>query len=69
MNTMVYYLGSLALFGFSSVLFRGTSPFLPIDCSTYERRRARRVVGVILLIGGALVLGIGLLAQFFSGGS
>ena len=67
MNIMMFYLGALALFGLSAILIRDTSPFSRMGCATYERKRRRWLMGVILLIMATLALGIGMLAHFFSG--
>jgi hypothetical protein len=62
-STMDYcFLGSFALVGLSFVLSRGTSPFSEIDCSTYDKRRARRIAGLIAFVAAVLVFFIGMLA-------
>jgi hypothetical protein len=66
MNTMAFYLGALALGGFSVILIRSASPYSLSGCSVYERKRNRRLIGVILLVVATLFLGIGGLAQFVS---
>lgn len=66
MNATTFYLGSVALIGFSSILFRGTSPFTRIDCYTYARRRTRKRVAKILLLIAAFCLGMGMLSQIAS---
>ena len=63
---LTFYLGAAALFGLGALCIRKTSPYSKVGGTTYERRRTRRVIGEILLIAGALLLGLGLLSQFFS---
>ena len=63
---VMFYLGSSVLFGLAAILIRGTSPFSPVGSSTYERKKKRWVMGMILLIGAAFALGIGVLAQLAS---
>jgi hypothetical protein len=66
MNTIMFYLGALALFGLSTVLIGETSPYSRSVGPTFERKRKRRLVGQIVLVMATLSLGIGVLAQFVS---
>jgi hypothetical protein len=66
MITIMFYLGALGLFGLGSLLIRHTSPYSRSGGAKYERKRTRKIVGVILLIAGVLLLGLGVLRQFFS---
>jgi hypothetical protein len=66
MITIVFYLGAVGLFGLGALLLRKTSPYSRVGGIRYERKRTRKIVGAILLIAAALLLGLGLLNEFFS---
>jgi hypothetical protein len=65
--TLTFYLGSLGLFVLGGLLIRKTSPYSRSGGTKYERRRRRKIAGEILLIAGALLLGLAILSQFISG--
>ena len=62
----MFYLGALGLFVLGSLLLRNTSPYSRVGGVTYDKRRKRRSIGVILLFAGAILLGIAVLRQFVS---
>jgi hypothetical protein len=66
MITILFYLGAAGLFGLGAFLLRKTSPYSRVGGIKYERKRKRRIIGEILLIAGALLLGLGILNEFFS---
>jgi uncharacterized membrane protein len=66
MITILFYLGAAGLFGLGAFLVRKTSPYSRVGGTQYERKRKRKIIGAILLIAAALLLGLGLLNQFFS---
>jgi len=66
MMALMFYLGSLGLFVLGSLLIRNTSPYSRSGGTEYERKRTRKIVGEILLIAGALLLGLAMLSQFAS---
>jgi uncharacterized membrane protein len=65
--TIIFYLGAGGLFVLGVLCMWHTSPYTRAGGNTYERRRTRRIAGVLLLIAGAIILGLGALNQFFSG--
>jgi hypothetical protein len=67
MKTLMFYLGALGLFSLGSYLIRKSSPYTRSGGTKYERRVKRKVLGEILLIAAALLLGLAVLSQFFSG--
>jgi hypothetical protein len=66
MNSITIYLGAFGLFGLGSLLIRNTSPYSRLSSTEYARRRKRKILGEMLLIVGALLLGLAMLAQFVS---
>jgi accessory gene regulator protein AgrB len=61
------YLGALVLFVLGVLCIWHTSPYSRVGGAIYEKRRKRRGLGVILLFAAVLLLGMGVLTQFFSG--
>jgi hypothetical protein len=66
MNPVVFYLAACALFGFSAMLLRRTSPYSRCGGAAYEKRRIRRLVGEILIIAATIVVAVGIIAQLDS---
>jgi O-antigen/teichoic acid export membrane protein len=66
MSPTVLFLVATGLVGFCAVLMRGTAPYSGEGGSDYEKRKTRRLLGILLLVAGAICFGIALLAQFFS---
>ena len=64
--TAVLYVGAVGLFVVGALCIRHTSPFSRAGGTNYERKKQRKIVGEILLIAGALVLGMAVLAQLAS---
>jgi len=62
----MFYLGSLALFGVSTILIREASPCSRSCCFVYEKKRKWRVVGQMLLAMAIVALGLGMLSQYIS---
>ena len=63
MEPIEYYLGSGGLLGVAFMLIRQASPFGDLGCFDYERRLARRLIGIVALVAAAICLVIGLLDQ------
>jgi len=66
MKTLIFYLGALALFALGSLVIRMTSPYTRAGGIKFERRMVCRTLGELVLIAGALLLGLAILTQFFS---
>jgi O-antigen/teichoic acid export membrane protein len=66
MMILIFYLGALGLFGLGALLIRKTSPYTRKGGIKFERRMKRRTLGAVLLMAGALLLGLAVLTQFFS---
>jgi hypothetical protein len=64
--TLFYYIGAIGFFSLGALCIRNTSPHSRVGGTVYERRKTRKIVGEILLIAGALMLGMAFLSQFFS---
>ena len=67
MNPALFYLVALPLFAVGIFIVKDASPHTDADCHTWERKRRRGLIGVILLIAAGLLVFIALLAQFVSG--
>ena len=65
MAAFMLYLLSLALLVGGWILRRHTSPYSRIGGDAYEKKRLRKVIGIILLIAGAMVLVLAILTQSF----
>jgi hypothetical protein len=63
MNGICFYLG-LGLLGLSAFFIKGTSPYSSSGGSRYERRRQRRLVGMVLLVMAVLLSAFGMLIQY-----
>jgi hypothetical protein len=66
MMTPIFYPGAVALFCLDALCMKKTSPYTRAGGTTYERRRTRKIVGVVLLIAGTRLFGIGVLSQISS---
>ena len=66
MNSVIFYLGALALFGLFTIFNKKTSPWSRSGGIKYVKKRKRKLIGKILLIIATLSLGLGVLTQFFS---
>ncbi len=66
MDSLVFFLGALALIGFSFLLVWNTSPYADCSSGVYEKKRARRLVGRIVLFMGMLALGISVLSEYYA---
>jgi cell division septal protein FtsQ len=66
MDPITIYLGALGLFGLGAFFTRKTPRGLRLGGAKYERRRKRKILGVILLIAAVLLLVLGVLTQFTS---
>ena len=66
MNVMAFYLGALGLVGLAAILIRKTSAHTRAGGAQYERRRARRFMGQILLVPAAFLLGLAVFTQISS---
>jgi hypothetical protein len=66
MNYIAFYIGSGVLVGISIMLCHETSPFSDGGCSSYEKKRMRRLIGRVLLIAAVFCLCLGGLTQWIS---
>lgn len=66
MFTVKLYFWALVLYGLGALLGYHTSPFSRIGGAKLERRKKRKVAGMICLIAATLLLGIAILSQFVS---
>jgi hypothetical protein len=62
MTAIAFMVGSFVLLGIAFLLIRDSSPISDCGAADYERRRTRRVLGMIVSIMAALCLVIALLA-------
>jgi uncharacterized membrane protein len=60
---MYFYLGAVVLIVVGALLMKKTSPFSRVGGRAYERKRKRKVLGVLLLVVAALALGAGAIVQ------
>jgi uncharacterized membrane protein len=65
MVVILLYLLSVALLAGGWFLRRHTSPYSRIGGDAYEKKRIRKVIGIILLIAGIMVLILAILTQSF----
>ena len=63
MNWISFIVG-LVLLVLSVFLIRGTSPYSSCGGTKYERRRQRRLVGILIMVIAILITIFGLLTQF-----
>jgi hypothetical protein len=63
MNTLTLYFVAGALLTLSALLGRHTSTYSHAGGSQYDRKRARRLAAITLLVAAIIVFGLGLVAQ------
>jgi hypothetical protein len=63
MNEICFILGA-GLIVVSVLLIRKTSPYSSCGGTKYERRRQRRLIGMMLFIVAVLFIAFGILTQF-----
>jgi len=68
MNPIAMYFVALGLFVLGFLFMRNTSPYSRAVGAKYKRKKRRKLIGELVLIMGALVLVMAIIAQFFSDG-
>jgi len=66
MITLRLYLGALALYVLGALMLYRTTPYSRLGGAQLERRKKRKMIGMICLIAATLLLGIAILSQFVS---
>jgi hypothetical protein len=60
---MMFYLGAIGL-GLAPFFFRNTSPYSRSGGSEYEKKRLRRMIGIVVLVMAGLLLMFALAGEF-----
>jgi uncharacterized membrane protein HdeD (DUF308 family) len=68
MTPVKAFLLAIGLLALCAVLMKNTSPHSGLGGPDYERRRIRRLLGVLLLVAGTIALGVALIALVLSSG-
>jgi hypothetical protein len=67
MNTLALYLVAGVFLGISALLGRHTSTYSHVGGSQYDRKRARRLAAITLLVAAIIFFALGLVAQMLVG--
>jgi hypothetical protein len=62
MDLNAFYLVALVLFTIGGLMVRNTAPYVEAGCGAYERKRARRLIGQIVLVTAVFSLGIAVIS-------
>ena len=62
-----FYMGAAALVVLALVLIKKTSPYSRVGGRAYERKKFRRMLGLIFFIMAVLALGVGAMVQMMQG--